>query len=62
MLACYIAAEATGYWRSAPRSPLSGTNPGVGEGGGGGLIQSENMVGNEEIPDTDSATGSLWKG
>lgn len=60
MLAYYIAAEATGYWLSAPRSPLSVTNQGVGVGGG--LIQHKNMVGNEEIPDTDSATGSLWKG
>lgn len=63
MLAYYIAAEATGYWLSAPRSPLSVTNQGVGVGWGGvGLIQYKNMVGNEEIPDTDSAPGSLWKG
>lgn len=47
MLAYYIAAEATGYWLSAPQSPLSVLN-----WEGGGLIKPKNMVGNEEIPDT----------
>lgn len=39
MLAYYIAAEATGYWLSAPRSPLSVTNQGVGVGGGSDSTQ-----------------------
>lgn len=56
MPACYIAAEATGSWLHAKKLALWVTLLGV-------LLQSSNVAGNEDIPDTEKgAAGSSFKG